>query len=164
MLFKNLVVYRLPAGWQADPDDFERKLGHQPLQPCGGLQMESRGWSCPHEDGIFLYQQNRQWLLALGSEQKLLPSTIVRQEAEDRAEDLARRQGHPVGRKQMRDLKEQVLTELMPRALSRRRLTVSTSGVVPMIDRLAQDCPVALAVSLHAPNDELRNELVPINR
>ncbi len=123
MLFKNLVVYRLPAGWQADPDDFERKLGHQPLQPCGGLQMESRGGSCPHEDGIFLYQQNRQWLLALGTEQKLLPSTIVRQEAEDRAEDLARRQGHPVGRKQMRDLKEQVLTELMPRALSRRRLT-----------------------------------------
>jgi 23S rRNA (adenine2503-C2)-methyltransferase len=48
--------------------------------------------------------------------------------------------------------------------LSRRRLTVSTSGVVPMIDRLAQDCPVALAVSLHAPNDELRDNLVPLNR
>jgi 23S rRNA (adenine2503-C2)-methyltransferase len=48
--------------------------------------------------------------------------------------------------------------------LSRRRVTVSTSGVVPMIDRLAQDCPVALAVSLHAPNDALRNDLVPLNR
>jgi 23S rRNA (adenine2503-C2)-methyltransferase len=47
--------------------------------------------------------------------------------------------------------------------LSRRRVTVSTSGVVPMVDRLALDCPVALAVSLHAPNDKLRNQLVPLN-
>ena len=48
--------------------------------------------------------------------------------------------------------------------LSRRRVTVSTSGVVPMMERLARDCPVALAVSLHAPTDELRNHLVPLNR
>lgn len=48
--------------------------------------------------------------------------------------------------------------------LSRRRLTVSTSGVVSRIDRLAQDCPVALAVSLHASNDPLRDKLVPLNK
>jgi 23S rRNA (adenine2503-C2)-methyltransferase len=48
--------------------------------------------------------------------------------------------------------------------LSRRRVTVSTSGVVPMIDRLGEDCPVAMAVSLHAPNDELRDKLVPLNK
>ena len=47
--------------------------------------------------------------------------------------------------------------------LSRRRVTVSTSGVVPMMDRLAADCPVALAVSLHAPDDALRKQLVPLN-
>ncbi|MEN9437848.1 MAG: hypothetical protein RIR09_2503 [Pseudomonadota bacterium] len=48
--------------------------------------------------------------------------------------------------------------------LSRRRVTVSTSGIVPMIDRLGIDCPVALAVSLHAANDALRSDLVPLNR
>lgn len=48
--------------------------------------------------------------------------------------------------------------------LSRRRVTVSTSGVVPFMDRLSQDCPVALAVSLHAPNDALRDHLVPLNK
>ncbi|MDD2408368.1 MAG: 23S rRNA (adenine(2503)-C(2))-methyltransferase RlmN [Tepidiphilus sp.] len=48
--------------------------------------------------------------------------------------------------------------------LSRRRVTVSTSGIVPAIDRLREHCPVALAVSLHAPNDALRDRLVPINR
>lgn len=65
---------------------------------------------------------------------------------------------------------DQVLTSLRlmlddnAYGLSRRRVTVSTSGVVPMMDRLAHDCPVALAVSLHAPNDALRDELVPLNR
>ncbi|MFC5300935.1 23S rRNA (adenine(2503)-C(2))-methyltransferase RlmN [Azospira restricta] len=48
--------------------------------------------------------------------------------------------------------------------LSRRRVTVSTSGLVPTMDRLRDECPVALAVSLHAPNDTLRDELVPINQ
>ena len=48
--------------------------------------------------------------------------------------------------------------------MSKRRVTLSTSGVVPKIDQLAQDIDVALAISLHAPNDELRNELVPINK
>ncbi|MGQ3052485.1 MAG: 23S rRNA (adenine(2503)-C(2))-methyltransferase RlmN [Roseateles sp.] len=48
--------------------------------------------------------------------------------------------------------------------LSRRRVTVSTSGVVPMIDRLREDCPVAMAVSLHAPADPLRDQLVPLNK
>lgn len=48
--------------------------------------------------------------------------------------------------------------------LSRRRVTLSTSGVVPMMDRLGDDCPVALAVSLHAPTDALRDNLVPLNR
>jgi len=48
--------------------------------------------------------------------------------------------------------------------LSRRRVTVSTSGIVPLIDRLRDECPVALAVSLHAPNDALRDRLMPINR
>jgi 23S rRNA (adenine2503-C2)-methyltransferase len=48
--------------------------------------------------------------------------------------------------------------------LSRRRVTVSTSGVIPGMDRLREECPVALAVSLHAPNDALRDRLVPVNR
>jgi recombination associated protein RdgC len=123
MWFKNLVVYRLPAGSSVKSDDFERKLAHHSLQPCGGLQMESRGWICPHEDGLFLYQQRHQCLLAMGVEQKILPASVIRQEAETRAEDFERRQGRPVGRKQMRELKDQVTDELLPRALSRRRTT-----------------------------------------
>jgi len=57
-----------------------------------------------------------------------------------------------------------ILTDDFGFGLSRRRVTVSTSGIVPLIDKLGRDCNVALAVSLHAPTDDLRNELVPINR
>ena len=123
MLLNNLVLYRLPADWAVDANQLERNLAAQSLQPCGSFQMESRGWTCPHEDDVFLYQQQRQWLLALGVEQKLLPAAVIRQEAQDRAQVIAQQQGHPLGRKQMRDLRDQVTTELLPRALARRRIT-----------------------------------------
>ena len=58
----------------------------------------------------------------------------------------------------------EILTSDYAIGLSRRRVTVSTSGIVPQLNKLAQDCNVALAVSLHAPNDDLRDQLVPINR
>ena len=123
MWFKNLVVYRLPAGCAVEADELERNLAHQALRPCGGLQMESRGWICPHEDGLFMFQQQRQWLLALGLEQKLLPASVVRQEVQARAEEIERLQRRALGRKQMRELKDQVTDELLPRALARRRIT-----------------------------------------
>jgi recombination associated protein RdgC len=123
MWFRNLVVYRLPHDWPVKAQALERKLAHQPLQPCGGFEMESTGWTCPREEGVFLYQQSEQWLLALGAEQKLLPASIIRQEAKARAEEIALRQGHPVGRKQLRDIRDQVTDELLPRALARRRIT-----------------------------------------
>ncbi len=123
MLLKNLVLYRLPEKWAVDAELLERKLAQQSLQPCGGFQMESRGWTCPHEEGLYLYQQQRQWLLALGEEQKLLPASVIRQQAQDRAVEIARQQGHPLGRKQLRDLRDQVTNELLPRALARRRVT-----------------------------------------
>jgi len=58
----------------------------------------------------------------------------------------------------------QVMLDDSAYGLSRRRVTLSTSGLVPAMDRLKEDCPVALAVSLHAPNDALRDEIVPINK
>ena len=58
----------------------------------------------------------------------------------------------------------QIMLDDSAYGLSRRRVTLSTSGIVPAMDRLKEDCPVALAVSLHAPNDELRDILVPINK
>lgn len=58
----------------------------------------------------------------------------------------------------------QIMLDDSAYGLSRRRVTLSTSGIVPAMDKLKEDCPVALAVSLHAPNDALRDEIVPINK
>ena len=123
MWLKNLTLYRLSEKWTVKADALEQKLAGQPLKPCGGFQMESLGWTAIRSEGPFLHSQENQWLLALGVEQKLLPASVIRQATEERAVKLAKKQTHPVGRKQMRDLREQVTTELMPRALARRRIT-----------------------------------------
>ena len=123
MWLKNLIVYRLGAGWTPEAEELEAKLARQPLQKCGGFEMESRGWVCPKDEGQFLYRQNRQWLIALGSEQKLLPGSVIRDLAEEQIAKMEGMVGHPLGRKQKREIKDKVTAELMPRALARRRKT-----------------------------------------
>lgn len=123
MWFRNLLVHRIAAPWKVKVEEFNEALAKNGLQPCGSFAMESRGWVPPRDDDLFVHELNRQWLFALGVDQKILPSTIVKQVAEERAAAQERKQGHPVGRKQMRDLRIQVMDELMPRALTRRRTT-----------------------------------------
>jgi recombination associated protein RdgC len=123
MWFKNLSLYRLPADWNVSGAELEEKLAHRTLQPCSPLEMLSRGWVAPSSTGRMLHTVNQQHLIALGVDQKLLPSSIIRQEAQKRAEVLADSQGFPVGRRQMRDLKMRVGEELRARALTRRRMT-----------------------------------------
>ena len=125
MRFKNLLVYRLGSEWKVEPRLLENILAGRALQPCNSFDMESHGWLPPKEGDPFLYTLNRHWLMTLGVEQKLLPASIIRQVAAERAAELAKKQGHSIGRKQMREIKERVLDELMPRALARRLTTAA---------------------------------------
>ena len=83
----------------------------------------SRGWVSPRKDGALIYSNNRQWLIALAVEQRLLPSSVVNETAQERAEQITDQQGYPPGRKQMKEIKERVTEELMPRAFTRKRST-----------------------------------------
>ena len=123
MLLKNLIVYRLPKNWALGADELENKLSRQPLRPCGSFAMESRGWLPPQDEARFLYTQSHHWLLTLGIELKLLPASVIRQVARERGAEIARKQAHPVGRKQMREIRDEVTNELLPRALARRTTT-----------------------------------------
>ena len=125
MRFKNLLVYRLGPQWNVEPRILEKLLAGRALQPCNSFEMESHGWLPPKEGDPFLFALNRHWLLTLGVEQKLLPASIIRQVAVERAAELAKKQGHSIGRKQMREIKERVLDELLPRALTRRLTTAA---------------------------------------
>lgn len=123
MLFKNLVFHRLPAQWSLSAAEFEVQLAGRTLQPCGPFEMSSRGWVPVTNGGRLLHTVNQQYMIALGDNQKLLPGSIIRQVAQERADILAEEQGFPVGRKQMRDLRARVADELRARALTRRRVT-----------------------------------------
>jgi recombination associated protein RdgC len=123
MWFKNLQLYRLPAGWKMTSTLFEERLNVRPLQPCNNHELESRGWVSPCSDGVLLRAVGQQRLIALGVESRLLPASVVRQEAEDRAAMLAERQGYKLGRGRMRELREQITLELLPRAFTRRYST-----------------------------------------
>jgi recombination associated protein RdgC len=123
MLFKNLVFHRLPAEWTLTAAELEGQLAGRTLQPCGPFDMSTRGWVPVTTGGRLLHTVNQQHMIALGENQKLLPGSIVRQVAQERAQAQAEEQGFPVGRKQMRDLRARVADELRARALTRRRVT-----------------------------------------
>jgi recombination associated protein RdgC len=121
MWFKNLQVYRLPANWDMSAERLEEQLAKKPFHPCGSQDMESRGWLSPLGNEVLVHAVGGQWLVCLGFEHRLLPSAVVKQEADERAEELAEQQGYKLGRKQLKELREQVTQELMPRAFTRRR-------------------------------------------
>jgi len=139
MWFKNLQLYRLPAGWDMSIEKLEEQLAKKPFNPCGSQDMESRGWLSPLGNEVLVHAVGGQWLIALGFEHRLLPSSVVKQEADERAAEMADQQGFKLGRKQMKDLREQVAQELMPRAFTRRRRL--HAWIDPVGGWLAVDAP-----------------------
>ena len=121
MWFRNLQLYRLPENWDLSADTLADKLAARPFQPCGSQDMASRGWTSPTRDDRFVLAVGGHYLIALAVEQKLLPSSVVNQVAADKAELIEAQQGYKPGRKQMKEIKEAVLQELLPRAFTRCR-------------------------------------------
>lgn len=118
MLIKSAMVYRLTKPL-ADVQVLDEQLARNRFQPCGNQDQLSRGWVPPVEDGALVYAQGDYRLLSMATQVKLLPSAVINEEAEKRAVELAVQQGYPVGRKQMKELKERVRDELLPRAFVR---------------------------------------------
>jgi len=123
MFFRNLFVYRLPVDWSMSPAELEDALAQRTLLPCGAFDMQSRGWVGPSSTGRLVHSVNGQHLVALGVDEKLLPGSVIKQVTAAKAAELARDQGFPVGRRQLRELRLQVTEELRGRALTRLRVT-----------------------------------------
>jgi recombination associated protein RdgC len=123
MWFKNLQLYRLPTPWNIDLAKLDEQLGRATFSRCPSHQPMSRGWVAPRKDGALIYSSNNQWLIALAVEQRLLPSSVINDEAKERAEEITEQQGYAPGRKQMKEIKERVTEELMPRAFTKKRTT-----------------------------------------
>jgi recombination associated protein RdgC len=123
MWFNNAQIYKLPTAWTIDRAALEEQLGRKPFVRCPSNQPQSSGWLSPRGDGALVYAQNRQWFIALCTEQRLLPSSVVNDEVKERAEAIEAQQGYAPGRKQLRELKERVTEELLAKAFTRRRTT-----------------------------------------
>ena len=123
MWFKNLQLHRLPVPWSVTPEQMEKWLAPHVFQPGSSVEMQTQGWASPRDNDSLVYSINRQMLLVFRAEKKLLPASVVNQVTRARALEVEEQQGFKLGRKQMRELKEQVTDELLPRAFSIRRDT-----------------------------------------
>lgn len=123
MWFRNLQIYRLATDWNITAERLEEQLAGHVFRPCGSMDMQSRGWVQPHGGGNLAYALNGQIMVALGVEQKLLPGAVVKQVAAERLTEIEQQQGYSPSRKQVREIRELVALELLPRAFARRRTT-----------------------------------------
>lgn len=124
MWFRNLQIYRLTADWKLDSGRLQDKLTQHAFRGCNPGDMQSRGWVPPTGiAGELVFASQKQLLVCLGIEQKLLPASVIRQYAQDRLVSLEAQQGFKPGRRQVMEVREFVTAELLPRAFVKRRLT-----------------------------------------
>ena len=129
MYFKNLQPYRLSTEWPITAEVLHEQLARKPFHPCGSQDFESRGWVSPCDDGELVHAIGDDWLICLQTEAKILPPAVINKEADARAAVIAEQQGFKLGRKQMKELREQVMNEFLPRAFTRIRKTYAWLNV-----------------------------------
>ncbi|UDG77028.1 recombination-associated protein RdgC [Achromobacter sp. 77] len=118
MWFRNLKIYRLSAPLSDYADKLQAGLKLHAFQSGNNLEVQSLGWIAPREGGELAHPVAGQFLLCLRAERKLLPPSVIAQVAKARAEEIEEQQGYKPGRKQMKEIKERVTDELLPRAFS----------------------------------------------
>ena len=119
MFFKNIQAYRLPQNWTMTADALADALAPQKFTDAASMDMVSQGWAPPRAAGSpLVHAVNGQFLLQLKTEKKLLPSTVINQVAAARALEMEEAQGFAPGKKAMKELKERVTDELLPRAFA----------------------------------------------
>ena len=121
-MFKNLIVYRIAPEWAADPAQLEAALDQMRFVPCTPTQPMSAGWVEPRgvAHAPLLEVVDGHWLLKLQVEHKAVPGAVVRRRAEEMAAQIEQQTGRKPGKKQMKELKEDALHELLPQAFAKR--------------------------------------------
>ncbi len=137
MWFKNLHVFTLEQDWTLTPGALEQILTQHPLRPCPTMSLHSHGWVPPSDTPALVQGLERHLLIALGSEEKLLPASVINDAAAEYAVEWERSRGIKPGRKLIRDFKERATAELLPRAFVRRRRTLA--WIDPVSRRIVVD-------------------------
>jgi len=121
MFFRNLTLFRFAAGIEARFLHLGEQLAEHELRACGPLELSTRGFVSPYGRGepTLVVDWNSRALLALGGEDKILPTSVINQHIAEKVDELEAQRGRPVGARERRKLKDDALTELLPRALAR---------------------------------------------
>lgn len=119
MWFRNLTLYRLPD-FNLSAEELDQALAQQAYIPCTDLELSSQGWIPPRDGGSLVHSVNGQMLITLCIERKLLPAAVIKETTQARAAEIEEQQGYKPGRKQLREIKQAVTDELLPKAFSIR--------------------------------------------
>jgi len=133
-VFKNLILYRIAPDWHAVATDVEARLQQAHFIECGASQDKSLGWIEPRGEGHgpLLEVVASQWILKLMTETRALPASVVKRKVDERVAQIEAITGRKPGKKETRDLKDDIRLELLPMAFTKQ---VSTTV---WIDREAQ--------------------------
>ena len=163
MWFRNLQLYRLPENWDISLERLDEQLGRLRFRPCGSQDLSTHGWIARQPEGPLVHSVGNQWLIALGIERRLLPSSVIKQVAADRAEEIEAQQGYKPGRKQMKEIREAVTQELLPRAFTSRKRVfawIDPQGGWLVVDASSRKAADIVVESLHKALDELPLKLL----
>jgi recombination associated protein RdgC len=122
MFFRNLTLFRFSPAVAKDLKRLDEALADHRLRPCGPLEMGTRGFVPPvgrGDEAALTHEVNKCTLLTVGSEEKLLPAAVVNDELQRKVQKIAEEEGRKVGGRERKRIKEDLLTELLPRAFVR---------------------------------------------
>lgn len=122
-MFKAIQIYTVVKPWALPAGALEEKLLTRPLNECSGLVAHTCGWVPAAPEGQFAFGHERHTLAMYGNENKILPSSVVNREVDKRAAKVEQQMGFKPGRKQRREIKEQVIAEFLPKAFAKRGQT-----------------------------------------
>jgi recombination associated protein RdgC len=125
MWFKNLRAYRLTSPFELSAEQLEEQLASGVFQPCPKSQALSIGWAPPlgEQSELLVHAANGRYLLCLKREEKILPSTVVREQLEEKVALIESEQARKVYRKERLSLKDEIVQDCLPRAFSRSSRT-----------------------------------------
>ena len=139
-MFKNCMIYRIAPGWAMDLAAMESALAKMPFHPCGATQPESYGWTPPRgeKNGALVESIAGQRILRFRLESKSVPASAIKRKLDERIAKIEENEGRKPGRKETRELKDEILLELLPHAFPKE------SSILAWFDlangRLVLDC------------------------
>lgn len=165
MFFKNAQLYRLPQHWDMTAVALNTQLERLQFQPCGSQDTQTSGWvtPCAHATTNLVHNVGGHWLICQQLENRLLPTAVIKQTCEERAKEIAKVQEFPVGRSQMKEIKESVIQELLPKAFTRRKTVfawIDPKAGFLVINASSHAVAEKIIEDLHKALDELPLKLV----